>query len=50
MCITILEFLQSILEDIVKLEEKKNQKEIERSWKHTPKKNHQFDKALIIHL
>ena len=54
MCITILEFLQSILEDTVKLEEKKNkktkkkqkkQKEIERSWKHTPKKNHQFNKS-----
>ena len=26
MCITILEFLQSILEDTVKLEEKKNKK------------------------
>lgn len=38
MCITILEFLQSILEDTVKLEEKKNQKEFERSWKHTPKR------------
>ena len=46
MCITILEFLQSILEDTVKLQEKK----IERSWKHTPKKNRQFDKALIIYL
>ena len=51
MCITILEFLQSILEDTVKLEEKKKQKnkkkqkEIERSWKHTPKKNHQFNKS-----
>ena len=49
MCITILEFLRSILEGTVKLEQK-NQKEIERSWKHTPKKNHQFDKALIIYL
>ena len=49
MCITILEFLQSILDDIVKLGEK-NQKEIERSWKRTPKKNRQFDKALIIYL
>ena len=51
MCITILEFLQSILEDTVILEEKKKtkkqkkQKEIERSWKHTPKKNHQFNKS-----
>ena len=58
MCITILEFLQSILEDTVKLEgkkktkkqknkkkTKKKQKEIERSWKHTPKKNHQFNKS-----
>ena len=49
MCITILEFLQSILEDTIKLEEK-NQKEIERSWKHTTKKNRQFDKSLIIYL
>ena len=50
MCITVLEFLQSILEDTIKLEEKKNQKEIERSWNHTTKKNRQFDKSLIIYL
>ena len=41
---------QSILKDTVNLEEKKTkkqkkQKEIERSWKHTPKKNHQFNKS-----
>ena len=32
------------------MKKKKNQKEIERIWKHTPKKNHQFDEAHIIHL
>ena len=37
MCITILEFLQSILEDTVKLEEKKKQKKQKKNKKNKKK-------------
>ena len=49
MCTTILEFVKYIRR-YYKIGGKKKQKEIERIWKHTPKKNQQFDEAHIIHL
>ena len=50
MCTTILEFAKYIRRYCEIGGGEKNQQEIERSWKHTPKKSHQFDKALIIYL
>ena len=53
MCITILEFLQSILEDTVKLEEKKtkkNKKKLKEVGNTHLKKTINSIKALIIYI